>query len=156
VKVNGRALVVLLVITAVVAILRFFMKGWVQPLGISDKAGSFIASITFVTLIGLVVLFIREGRAAAGSYWRGVGSFAVLAIWSQLIIFAGILIAARTGVPTYYDEMLGNHLTMPPVQHGISHLIVAVPEVIVGAIVGGIIYWLARRGRAATSAPAPQ
>jgi hypothetical protein len=146
VKVNGRALLVLMVATVVVAFLRYFMKGWVQPLGVSDKAGSFIASITLVVLVGLVILFVREGRAAEGSYWRAVGCFAVLAIWSQVLIVAGILIVARTGAATYYDEMMGRHLGMPPVNHAISHLIVAVPEAIVGSLLGGLIYWLAKRG----------
>ncbi len=146
-KVNGRALLIFIALTAVVAILRYFMKGWLEPLGVSDKAGSFVASITVVVLGGLVVLFFREGRAAEGSYWRAVGCFAALVIWSQVLIVAGILIVARTGAATYYDEMMGRHLGMPPVNHAISHLIVAVPEAIVGSIVGGVIYWLARRGR---------
>jgi hypothetical protein len=156
VKVNGRALAVLLIVTAVVAVLRFFMKGWLEPLGVSDKAGSFVASITVVVLVGLVVLFVREGRAAAGSYWRGVGCFAALALWSQVLIFAGILIQARTGTPTYYEEMMGKHLGMPPLQHAISHLIVAVPEMIVGAILGGLIYWAAKRSRPSGGVAAAQ
>ncbi|MGE5325861.1 MAG: hypothetical protein ACM3NO_02380 [Deltaproteobacteria bacterium] len=151
-KVSGRTLLFFVALILVVAILRFFLKGWVEPLGVSDKAGSFLVSITIATFIGLIILFVREGRAAEGSYWRGVGGFAILAVWSQAIIFAGIMIAAKTGAATYYDEMMGKHLAMPPLQHGISHLIVSVPEVIVGAILGGIIYLIAKRGRAAAAA----
>lgn len=148
-KVNGRTLLLFLGIVLVVAIIRFFMKGWMEPLGISDKVGSFLMSITIATLIGLFVFFIREGLSPVGSYWRGVGCFAILSVWAQAIIFVGIMITAKTGAATYYDEMMGKHLAMPPLQHAISHLIVAVPEAMVGAIFGGIVYLIAKRSRPA-------
>ena len=146
-KVNGRALLYMLGIVLVVAIIRFFLKGWLEPLGISDKVGSFLVSITIATLIGLFVFFIREGRSPEGNYWRGVLCFAVLAVWSQVIIFAGIMLAARTGKATYYEEAFGQHLEMPPLKHGFSHIIAIVPEAIVGAILGAVIYFIAKRGR---------
>lgn len=151
-KVNGRALFYFLGIILVVAIVRFFLKGWLEPLGVSDQVGSFLVSISIATLIGLFVFFIREGRSPEGSYWRGVLCFAVLAVWSQSIIFAGIMIADKTDKATYYEEAFGKHLEMPPLQHGITHMIASVPEAIVGAIVGAVIYFIAKRGRRTVAA----
>lgn len=146
-RINGRTLLVFIVITAVIAILRYFMKGWVQPLGISDKAGSFIASITLFMLLGMVVFFFREGRAPEGNYWRGVGFFAILSFWCQILIVAGILITARTGTATYYEEAGGQHLAMPPATHALMHLIGSVAGIVIGSLLGGLIYWVAKRGR---------
>jgi hypothetical protein len=128
------------------------MKGWVQPLGVSDVAGSFIASITIVVLIALVVFYFREGRAAEGSYWHAAAWFAAFAVWSQALIITGIFITARTGAATYYEEMMGNHLKMPPVQHMLAHSVAAVVLAIAGMVLGAPIYFLAKRGRPKSSA----
>jgi hypothetical protein len=147
VKINARAFLILAVITAVVAALRFFMKGWLAPLGVSDAVGSFVASITVVLMVGMVIFFFREGRAVEGSYWRGVFWFALLTLWSECLIIAGILMTQRTGAATYYEEMMGKHLNMPPLEHALSHLIATVPVALVGALLGGLIYWIVKRGR---------
>src|SRR5258708_37091659 len=110
------------------------MKGWVQPMGVNDFAGSFIASITLFTLLGLVIIFALEGRAAGGSYWRSAAWFAAFAFWCQGLIISGILIAAQTGTPTYYDEMMGKHMGLPPATYAFQHGIAAV-----GGAIGAII-----------------
>ena len=152
-KTQGKAFVWLACVALVVAVLRYYMKGWVQPLGVSDLAGSFFASITLVMLVGLVIFFVREGRAIQGTYWRAVAWFAAVAVWGQTLIVSGILLTARTGTPTYYEEMMGSHQSMPAAQHAVSHMIATLPVVIVGMILGLPIYWLAKGGRPSTSAP---
>lgn len=144
---NLRVFSILAGIALVVAILRYYLKGWLQPMGVSDFAGSFMASITLVTLVGLVIIFAGEGRAAGGAYFHAAAWFAALALWCQGLIIAGILIAARTGTPTYYDEMMGKHMSLPPLTHAFQHGIAGVIVALVGMIVGAPIYFLARRGR---------
>jgi hypothetical protein len=155
-KINSRAFRILAVVTLVVAVLRYFMKGWVQPLGVSDTVGSFFASVTIVMLIGLVILFIREGRAPDGSYWRGAIWFAALAVWTQSLVIAGIILTARTGKATYYEEIVGSHRTLAPLPHAISHLLAGVIVAVLGGILGLPFYFIARRGRPASATPASQ
>lgn len=148
---NLRTFSILAAVALLVAVLRYYMKGLLQPMGVSDFAGSFLASVTLVTLVGLVVIFAIEGRAAGGAYWLAAAWFAAFAIWCQGLIIAGILIAARTGTPTYYDEMMGKHMNLPPVQHAISHGIAGVVVALVGMLLGVPIYFVAKRGRPATA-----
>ena len=53
-------------IAAVAAVVRFFVKGWLAPLGVPTGIGSFLASVTVVLAVAMVILFLREGRDAAG------------------------------------------------------------------------------------------
>ena len=144
---NLRMFLILAVIALFEAVLRYFMKSWVQPLGVSDFAGSFFASITLVLLVGLALFFISEGRARQGRYLIAVVWFAALDVWCQTLIVSGILITARTGAATYYEEMLGSHKALAAVPHAISHMIATLPVLVVGMILGLPIYWLAKRGR---------
>jgi magnesium-transporting ATPase (P-type) len=147
---NFRTFLILAAVALVVAVLRYYMKGWVAPMGVSDFAGSFIASVTIVMLVGLVIIFTNGGRATGGSYLHSAAWFAAFAFWCQGLIIAGILIAAQTGTPTYYDEMMGKHLGLPPVTHAIQHGIAAVVVAIVGMILGAPIYFVAKRSRPAS------
>jgi hypothetical protein len=146
---NIRTFLILEAVALVVAILRFFMKGWLQPLGVSDFAGSLVASLTLVLLVGVVVMFALEGRAPKGSYWRCATWFSAFAIWCQGLIIAGILITAQTGVATYYEEMMGKHLTCTPGTHALQHGIVAVAAVVSGLAAGALVYSVAKRSRPA-------
>ena len=147
---NLRVFLILATVALVVAVLRYYLKGLLQPMGVSDFAGSFLASVTLVTLVGLVIIFAREGRAPGGTFLAAAAWFAAFALWCQALIIAGILIAARTGTPTYYDEMMGKHMSLPPLTHAFQHGIAAVIVAIVGTIVGAPIYFLAKRGRPAS------
>lgn len=137
----------------VMAVLRFFMKGWLQPLGVSDPVGSLASSILVVLLVGLIVIFIRQGRAPRGSYWRAVMWFAALAVWSQCLVIAGILVTARTGKATYFEErtMISQHVSMSPVTHALSHGVAIIPLLVIGSALGALIYWIAKRGRTSTA-----
>src|SRR5579863_8306318 len=99
---NLRVFTIQATVALMMAVIRYFLKGLLQPMGVSDFAGSFLASVTLVTLVGLVIIFVREGRDAGGSYLGAAAWFAAFAIWCQGLVIAGILIAAKTGTPTYY------------------------------------------------------
>jgi predicted PurR-regulated permease PerM len=144
---NLRTFLILAAVALVVAVLRYYMKGWLQPMGVSDFAGSFIASITLFTLVGLVIIFVSGGRAAGGSYLHAAAWFWLFAIWCQGLIIGGILIADQTGKATYYDEMMGKHMSLPPVAHALAHGYAAVIVAVVGMILGLPIYFGARRWR---------
>jgi len=131
----------------VVAILRYFMKGWVDALGVPEIVGSLIVSLNIVLLVGLVIFFVSEGHDPGGRYIRAAGWFIALAVWSTILIVTGILITARTGTPTYYEEMVFAHRSLPVVQHAISHAAAFVFVAVVGLLLGWPVYWVAKRGR---------
>ena len=140
---------ILALIMLVVGILRYFMKGWVDALGVPEIVGSLIVSLNIVLLVGLVIFFVSEGRDPDGRYVRGAGWFIALAAWSTILIVAGILITARTGTPTYYEEMVFAHRSLPVFQHAVSHAVAFVFVAAVGLLLGWPVYWVAKRGRPA-------
>lgn len=144
---NFRVFLILAAVALVVAVLRYYMKSLLQPIGVSDVVGSFVASLTVLTLVGLVIIFVIEGRAAGGSYWRAAGWFGAFAFWCQGLVIAGILLAARTVRPTYYDEMMGKHMSLPPLTHAFQHGIAAVIVAIFGMMIGTPVYLVAKGGR---------
>ena len=146
-KSNASVFLILALVMFVVAVLRWFMKGWVDSMGISEMIGSLLVSITIVLLVGLVVIFAREGRALGGRYWNAAGWWIALAVWSQVLVISGILLAARTGASTYYSEMVAQHRDLPPVQHAISHGVALVAIAAVGLLLGWPVYWASKRGR---------
>ena len=155
-KSHSRMFFILALVMFVVAVLRWFMKGWMDSAGASELLGSFLVSINIVLLVGLVILFTREGRAAGGRYWRASGWWTALAVWAQVLVISGILLAARTGASTYYSEMVGKHQELPPVRHAISHAVALVVVVGVGLLLGWMVYWVAKRGRQSRLAGAAQ
>jgi hypothetical protein len=144
---QSRTFLILVLIMLVVGVLRFFMKGWVDALGIPEIVGSLIVSLNIVLLVGLVIFFAREGRAPDGRYARAAGWFVALAAWSSILIVTGILVTARIGTPTYYEEMVFAHRTLPTFQHAVSHAVAFVFVAVVGLLLGWPIYWVAKRGR---------
>jgi len=144
---QSRTFVTLAAVMLVVGVLRYFMKGWAEALGVPEIVGSLIVSLNVVLLVGLAIFFAREGRAPDGRYVRAAGWFVALAAWMSILIVAGILITARTGTPTYYEEMVYAHRTLPPVQHAISHAVALVVVAVVVLLLGWPIYWAAKRGR---------
>ena len=70
-----------------------------------------------------------------------------LAAWSTILIVTGILITARVGTPTYYEEMVFAHRALPVFQHAISHAVAFVFVAVVGLLLGWPVYWVAKRGR---------
>jgi len=135
----------------VVGILRYFMKAWVDALGVPEIIGSLIVSLNIVLLVALVIFFVSEGRSPHGRYQVAAGWYLVLAAWYTILIVAGILITARTGTPTYYEEMVLAHKTLPVVQHAISHAVAFVFVAVVGLLLGWPAYWVAKRGRPGAS-----
>jgi hypothetical protein len=144
---HSRTFFILALIMFGVAVLRWFMKGWMDSLGMPELLGSFLSSINIVVLAGMVIIFAREGRAGDGRYWRAGGWWLALAAWEQMLIIPGILLAARTGASTYYSEMVNAHRELPPVQHALSHAVAFVFVGGVGLLLGWLVYWVAKRGR---------
>ncbi|HEV2426237.1 MAG TPA: hypothetical protein VGZ29_15525 [Terriglobia bacterium] len=152
---NASVFLILALVTFVVAVLRWFMRGWMQSLHVSDTVGSMLMSLTIVLLIGLVILFAREGRYAEGRYRSAAGWWIALAVWEQVLVIGGILLAGRTGASTYYSEMIAAHRDLPPVQHAISHAIALALLIPIGLLLGWPVYWVMKRGRGRTSTAKP-
>jgi hypothetical protein len=144
---QARTFQTLALIMFVVGVLRYFMKGWVDALGVPEIVGSLIVSLNIVLLVGLVIFFAQQGRAPEGRYARAASWFVALAVWMSVLIIVGILITARVGTPTYYEEMVFAHRSLPPVQHAISHGVALVFVAVVGLLLGWPIYWAGKRGR---------
>ncbi|MFY9607766.1 MAG: hypothetical protein WAU45_04020 [Blastocatellia bacterium] len=136
-------------IATIVAVIRYFLKGLLEPLGVPTVVGSFLASITIVLLVGLVLIFLREGRRRDGSYARAAVWFAALAVWCEVLVIAGILLTERTGANTYYRgpwEMV-EEMFPTPAAHAIGHTQGFFVRLAVNLIIGAIIYGLAKRRR---------
>lgn len=153
-KSNASVFLILALVMLVVAVLRWFMKGWADAAGMSETLGSMLVSITVVSLVGLVIIFGREGRAPDGRYWNAAGWWVALAVWSQVLVISGILLAARTGASTYYTEMIATHQNLPTAQHIRGHSMAVVLIAGVGLLLGWLVYWVAKRGRGAAARPA--
>lgn len=153
----SRTFLIFAVVAFIVAVLRYYMRGWTDPLGWPPIIGSLLASVTIVLLIALLVMFIREGRAPDGRYMRSGLWFLLLAAWCQGLVIAGILITERTGALNYYNERLFEQRTFPSAsRHALAHAIAFLPVVVVELLLGALVYWLAKRGRRAPPEPASQ
>ena len=108
-------------------------------------------------LVGLAMIFVQEGRASGGRYLRGAIGFLVLAAWCQALVIAGILITQQTGASNYYNERLFVHRRFPSAsRHALVHAVTFLPVVAVELLLGGLVYWLAKRSRRAKPAAASQ
>lgn len=146
---NRRIVFTLGGIAAIVAVVRYFLKGLLAPAGVPTVVGSLLASITIVLLVGLVLIFLREGRSSGGSYVRAAAWFAALAVWCEVLVIAGILLTERTGASTYYQgpwEVV-EKMFPTPAAHAIGHSQGFFVRLAVNLIIGGIIYALTKRRR---------
>lgn len=136
-------------IAAIVAVVRYFLKGLLAPIGVPTFIGSFLASITIVALVGLVLIFLREGRASDGSYVRGGLWFVALAVWCEALVISGILLTERTGANTYYQGpwAMVEEMFPTPAAHAIGHSQGFFVRLAINLIIGAIIYALAKRRR---------
>ncbi len=118
-----------------------------------ERAGSLITSITVVLLVSLVIIFAQEGRAAEGRYLYATW-FVPLTAWCEILVIAGIVITARTGAVTYYQETMGRAGCSPPpaTKHALSHAVAFFPLAAIGLALGGLVYWVAKLGRRANPA----
>ena len=89
-------------IGAIAAILRLFTRQIFERLGIPTIVGSLLASISIVLVVGMSLIFAREGKKADGRYWRAAGWFFVLALWCELLIIGGILTTESLHLNSYY------------------------------------------------------
>lgn len=146
---NRRMALMLGGVATIVAVIRYFLKGLLEPLGVPTVVGSLLASITIVLLVGLVLIFLREGRRRDGSYVRAAVWFTALAVWCEVLVIAGILLTERTGANTYYRGPWQIVEEMFPTQaaHAIGHTQGFFVRLVLNLIIGAIIYALAKRTR---------
>ena len=97
-----RLTLVLAVIAAVIAALRIFMKGWLDPLGVPTWLGSLVASTWVLLGVALLLMFVRSGQHPQGRYLRTAFHFVPLAAWCETLVIAGILLTDKLGWDTYY------------------------------------------------------
>jgi hypothetical protein len=144
---HARTFLVLAIVALVAAVLRYFLKGWLEPVGIPTVVGSFLASVTVVLLVGLVLLFSREGSSAQGHYFRAAGWFFALALWCELLVIGGILITERTGASTYYQgPWEAVHRAFPTAaEHAIGHAQGFLFRTPLGLLLGLAVYALSKR-----------
>ncbi len=142
------------IILAAVGILRYFLKGLLNPLGVPVLVGSFLSSMTIVLLVVTILLFLREGRKTNGRYWVAAAWFAGLAAWYQLLVVAGILMTERAGADTYFTgPWEAMHARFPtPTAHAIGHIQGIPIMIVMGLVVGAVFYFIAKRGRASQAA----
>jgi len=134
----------------IAAVLRYFMKGWLDPLGVPTFLGSLLASVTVILLIGLVLLFVKAGRDSDGRYFRVAGWFVALAVWCELLVITGILVTEKTGADTYYQgpwEMVRERFTTPSA-HALGHSQGFFVRTAIALLLGAAIYVVAKKRRA--------
>ena len=85
------------------AVVRFFLKGLLEPVGVPVFVGSFLASITIVLLVGVGLIFRREGHDPNGRFFRGAGWAVLLSLWCQILIIGGILSTEWLHADTYFS-----------------------------------------------------
>lgn len=153
---HRRAFLILVAVAAIAAVLRFYMKGWVEPLGVPTIVGSLFASVTVVLLVGLVLFFLREGREVEGHYFRAAAFFIGLALWCELLVIAGILVTERSGANTYYQgpwEAVRERFVTPS-SHAIGHAQGFIVRTLIGLLLGAAIYAVSKRRRGKQAQPA--
>ena len=141
----GTTLLVLGGLATVAAVLRYFMRGWLEPLGVPTVVGSLLASVTVVLLAAVLVLFGRAGRAGRG-YWATAVAYLVLALWCELLVIGGILVSERTGARTYYQGPWAavTERFPTPAAHALGHAQGFLPRTAIGLGLGGLVYAVAR------------
>ena len=138
------------------AVVRFFLKGLLDPLGIPPAVGTFLASITIVLFLGAGLIFRREGKDPAGRFLRGAGWASLLSAWCQILIIGGIFATEWLKADTYFSgpwQMV--HERFPTAaQHAIGHTQGFFFLTALLLIIGGIVYKIAGRRRSAISSQA--
>jgi hypothetical protein len=149
---HGRLFLKAAALVLVVAVIRYFIKGWLEPLGVATAVGSFLASITIVLIIKMVLIFLREGRRAGGRYLVAAAWFAGFVVWCQALIIAGILITEKTGKDTYYSGpwQVVQERFPTPAAHAIGHTQGMIFMIVLGMVLGAVIYLLSKRSRPST------
>jgi divalent metal cation (Fe/Co/Zn/Cd) transporter len=146
---HGKGVLALGILAVLAAVLRYFMRGWLEPLGVPTVIGSFVASVTLVLLAGLLVLYRREGRRLGGRYWRATAWYVALAAWCELLVIAGILVTEQTGASTYYTGPwhMVEEVFPTATAHAIGHTQGWGLRLVIGLVLGAGVYLVARSGR---------
>ena len=145
----NRTVLILGGFAAAAAIGRLFTRSVFEPIGLPTFLGSVLVSVSVVLLIGLGVLFYREGRNPNGRYLNAAGRFAILAAWCELLVIGGILMSEHLHLHSYYTGPFETVERMfpKPAAHAIGHaqgFWIRTPFLL---IVGAIVYTASRRKR---------
>ena len=134
-------------VALVAAIVRFFLKGLLAPMGIPTVVGTFLASITIVLILGMGFIFSREGKYPAGRFMRAAGWVVLLSAWCQILIIGGILLTEWLHADTYYNGPWAIVQERFPnaTAHVIGHTQGFFFLTALLLIIGGVVYTIARR-----------
>ena len=144
-----RLVAILAAIALAAAVVRFFLKGLLAPIGVPTVIGTFLASITIVLLVGTVLIFRREARDSDGRFIRGAGWTVLLSAWCQALIIGGILLTEAFHADTYYNGPWAMVQERFPTvtAHVIGHTQGFFFLTAILLIIGGIVYAIVRRKR---------
>lgn len=137
-----RKLLLFCAIAVPVAAIRFFLKGWLDPLGIPPAVGSMLASLWVLEFVALMAFFRGEARwLTAASAWL------VLAAWCELLVVSGIHLTERSGWNTYYSGPWPSvHERFPTAEaHVRGHLQGFLVRAALGLLFGTVIWRFRRR-----------
>jgi len=136
-------------IAVIVAFVRFFLKGILDCIGIPTIAGSMLASITVVLLIGTIVIFRNAGKDPNGKFLYAAGWLFILSAWGQILIISGILLTEWTNANTYFSGPWEAVKERFPTgrAHAIAHTEGFWILTAILMIVGSVTYSIARRNR---------
>ena len=137
------------VLASIAAVFRLFAKALLEPMGVPTIAGSLLVSITVVLLVGMGLIFAREGRNPNGRYMRAVAWSILLAAWCELLIIGGILATEALGTSTYYQGPWEQVREVFPTgaSHAIGHMQGFIFRLMAYLILASIVYLIARRMR---------
>ncbi len=130
-----------------IAMLRFFMQGWLEPHGIAPGVGSHFASLWVLLLIALFLLFGGAGRRMEIGYWNAARWFFALAAWCEILVILGILMSDKLGRETYFqgpwESVKHNFPTAR--EHAIGHVQGFWFRLVFELILGFLVFKVARR-----------
>src|SRR5262249_49853962 len=134
---------------AAAAIGRLFSRSLFEPLGIPTLLGSLLISVSVVLLIGLCVVFFREGRNPTGRYLNAAWRFALLAAWCELLVIGGILITEHLRLRSYYTGPFEavQHMFPSAAAHAMGHARGFWFRTPLLLAVGAIVYRISKRKR---------
>lgn len=146
---HAKVALALAILAVPLAVLRYVLKGVLEPLGVPTWLGSLFASLWVLLGIASVLMFGREGRTPGGRYHHAALPFVLLAAWCELLVIAGILVTGARDADTYYCgpfAAVRDHFPTAH-EHAMGHVQGFLPRAVIWLVLGAIVYVLARRAR---------
>lgn len=136
-------------VAAALAVVRYFGKGLLAPLGLPDFVGSLLASLWLLLGVSLFAFFGHQGRTPSGRWVSAALFFVALAAWCEALTIGGIVLSDLTGADTYFCPIFEEVAQEFPTagEHALGHVIGFFPRTAFALLFGTGIYWVARRRR---------